>query len=134
MKKKQDMTVEELQEALAIVRERKAEEGDEPEDDDELVEEEEQPYSRSPVVRLFRSLPPGLYMSSREVADELGVSSSLIRKMARREELNAPTTCIVSGKFRAYLYTKEDVDEIRQYLEGKQVKVAKYDKKEDSAR
>lgn len=80
--------------------------------------------TRSPVIRFLHMLPPGLYKTSQEVADELNVSSSLIRKIARSGVLDdVPSTKVVSGNFKAYLYTKEDVEALKEYLSNRTLRV-----------
>lgn len=68
----------------------------------------------SPVTLFVRSL--GDYYTSKEVAEKLGVSVSLVRKMAREGATDAPSYVAEMGHTTMSLYTPEDIDTLRKHL------------------
>lgn len=54
--------------------------------------------------------------SQAQVARELGVSIVTVRKLMTVPELNAPSYIADWGKRQIYIYTPEDVAELRAYL------------------
>lgn len=61
----------------------------------------------------------GTYYKLTETADILGVSVSTLRRLLKNEQLNAPSKEMRYGAIFVYLYTPEDVDEIRAYIENR---------------
>lgn len=51
-----------------------------------------------------------------EVASILGVSESTMRRWLKDDSLNAPTYQITHGEMTTYVYTDEDVEELRAHL------------------
>lgn len=86
----------------------------------------------SPAKAFIQSLD-GEYLSVADVADELEVSAALIRKLSRRKTIKAPSfTAPFAGK-QMGLYTSEDVDELRQYIDDNwnEVQITPNDKGDD---
>lgn len=75
------------------------------EDDDKRV---------SPVTLFVRSL--GDYYTSKEVAEKLNVSVSLVRKLAREGATSAPSYVAEMGHTTMSLYTPEDIETLRKHL------------------
>lgn len=73
--------------------------------------------SLNPVARWVRSLPQECYLAT-EVADALGVVVGTIRRLGREhpQELG-PSYRGYKGEQPVYLYTPEDVERLRVYLE-----------------
>jgi hypothetical protein len=69
----------------------------------------------SPVVDYVRSL--GDYKVTSEVAEELGVSDGLVRKLAKKRVTQAPSKVAPFGDTHVHLYTKADVAALRKYLD-----------------
>lgn len=68
----------------------------------------------APAIAYVRSLGiDGLVAS--QVADEVGCSVQLIRKLQKDPDLNAPSLEVPYGKNKIYIYTRADVEEIRAY-------------------
>jgi hypothetical protein len=78
---------------------------------------------KSPADRLVESLD-GEYFKLTDVAIQLNVSESSLRRLRKREGLRAPSFEIRQGGMHIYLYTPDDVDELRNYY-AKQVPVAR---------
>lgn len=72
----------------------------------------------SPVKKYVRSLGRNFKVVS-EVAEELGVSSSFIRLISDEKRVDVPTYKAQYGKHEIRVYTPDDVEKIRQYLEGR---------------
>ena len=72
----------------------------------------------SPVTTYVRSLEGGPFITAQEVADELKISVQAVRKYAKlpKDILNAPSNYVPFGRLVIYLYTREDVEEIRVFL------------------
>lgn len=60
------------------------------------------------------------YQTTVEVADQLGVSRSLIRKIQRKNPYGVPSMAVMFGRLQVFLYTAEDVEIIRGYLKERQ--------------
>lgn len=73
----------------------------------------------SPVVEYVRSLGSE-YMTTQEVADDLGLSPNTIRKFAKDPDLKAPSYVAPFGKTVVRLYTPEDMAELRRFLAKRQ--------------
>lgn len=69
----------------------------------------------SPVIEYVRSLGDE-YLTTQEVADELGLSPNTIRKFAKDPDLRAPSYVAPFGKTVVRLYTPDDMEELRAYL------------------
>jgi len=72
----------------------------------------------SPAERHVRSLGCDFFMVS-EVAEVLGISPATVRKLIPNDDLDAPSFWVRFGdKAQIYLYTAQDVQELRDYLDG----------------
>lgn len=69
----------------------------------------------SPVIDYVRSL--GNYQVTSEVAEELGVSDGLVRKLAKKRVTQAPSKIAPFGTTHVHLYTPGDVKALRKYLD-----------------
>lgn len=69
----------------------------------------------SPVVDYVRSL--GDFKVTSEVAEELGVSDGLVRKLAKKRVTQAPSKIAPFGETHVHLYTPGDIDALRAYLD-----------------
>jgi len=74
---------------------------------------------RSPVIDYVRSL--GDYRATSEVAEELGISVGLVRKLAKKRVTQAPSKVAPFGDTHVHLYTPDDVEALRTYLESQRV-------------
>lgn len=73
-------------------------------------------YSKgeAPAIAYVRSLGiDGLVAS--QVADEIGCSVQLIRKLQKDPSFKAPSVEVPYGKNKIYVYTPADVEELRSY-------------------
>lgn len=70
---------------------------------------------RSPVIDYIRSL--GDYRSTGEVAKEIGKSQAWVRKAAAKRWTQAPSYVAPFGNTRVNLYTEEDVDALKAYID-----------------
>ena len=70
-----------------------------------------------PSTRFVRSLE-GDYLMVREAAETLGVRHTVLRTLMRQDHNPplAPSFCAFFGKVKIYLYTREDIARIREYL------------------
>ena len=84
----------------------------------------------SPAMAYVRSLGTNAKVAS-EVAEELGVSTNLVRKWVKDPEINAPTYEVPYGKNRIYLFTPEDVDELREHLAAQRSPVVRVRRAEE---
>jgi hypothetical protein len=75
--------------------------------------------SISPVTHYVRSLPGGPYFTAQEVADQVGCSVQAIRKYAKNEVTQAPSFEAPFGKLTIHLYTKEDVQALKDYINAR---------------
>lgn len=73
----------------------------------------------SPVTDYVRSL--GDYRTSAEVAEEIGRSVQWVRKAAEKRLTQAPSYVAPFGTTHVNLYTKEDVDALKQYIRENQM-------------
>lgn len=70
-----------------------------------------------PATAFVRSLD-GTYYMVREAADLLGVNHRLLRKFMDGDDADLkPSFLGYLGKVKIYLYTADDIDKIREYLE-----------------
>lgn len=70
----------------------------------------------SPVTDYIRSL--GDYKSTGEVAEILGKSEGWVRKAAAKRWTQAPSFVAPFGDTHVNLYTDEDVEALREYIEA----------------
>lgn len=70
---------------------------------------------RSPVIDYIRSL--GDYRSTGEVASILGKSEAWVRKAAAKRWTQAPSYVAPFGDTHVNLYTEEDVEALKAYIE-----------------
>lgn len=73
----------------------------------------------SPVIEYVRAL--GDYKVASEVAEELGVSPAFVRKLAKIRATQAPSKVAPFGDTHVFLYTEEDVEALRKYIDSKRV-------------
>lgn len=79
-----------------------------------------------PATRFVRSLP-GDFFLLREAADAIGVSQFVLRKfIADGTEGCTPSKYAMFGKVKIYLYTRDDIETIRQHLSARH-RVFKHD-------
>lgn len=71
---------------------------------------------KSPVSDYIRSL--GDYYSTKEVAEKLGRSEGWVRKAANRRWTQAPSYVAPFGDTHVNLYTPEDIQALREYIES----------------
>lgn len=69
----------------------------------------------SPVIDYVRSL--GDYMSTGEVAKELGMSDEWVRKAARNRWTQAPSYVAPFGDTHINLFTDDDVRALKEYID-----------------
>jgi len=71
----------------------------------------------SPADRLVSDLD-GTYYKLTEAAEIVGVSPTTLRRLIRRKNtgLAAPSYQIRQGAMKVYLYNKDDIAELREYL------------------
>lgn len=76
--------------------------------------------TRKSGVRSIIAQVDGDYYTTSEVAKELGVSVGTIRRWYRATELGlkAPSKKITRGKLTIYLYTEDDLEELRLFMNG----------------
>jgi hypothetical protein len=70
----------------------------------------------APAIAYVRSLGIDAQVSS-QVAEELGVSVQLVRKLRTSGDFKAPSLEVPFGKNKIFLYTPEDVEELRAYVQ-----------------
>lgn len=69
----------------------------------------------APAMAYVRSLGMDAKVAS-EVATELGVSTNLVRKWINDPTINAPSYEVPYGKNKIYLFTSEDIQELRDHI------------------
>lgn len=69
----------------------------------------------SPAARLVTSLDGDYYMIS-EVAKILGKSTQTIRRTMYENRVKAPSKQVRQGGMTVYLYSSEDIEELRGYF------------------
>lgn len=72
------------------------------------------PTKLSPADRLVSELD-GEYYKLSEAADLIGVSASTLRRLLKSDKVKAPTYQIKRGEMTVYVYTPDDIAEIKQY-------------------
>lgn len=68
----------------------------------------------SPAARLVSALDGQYYLLS-EVAEILGKSQMTIRRAMYNKRVKAPSLELNQGKMKIYLYTTDDIQELRDY-------------------
>ena len=71
---------------------------------------------KSPADRLIAKLEGGPYYKLTEVAEKLSCSVSTLRRLVDSPDLKAPSYETKTGQMKLYLYTEEDVEELRKHL------------------
>lgn len=71
----------------------------------------------SPVDRQLAQLP-GDYTKLTDAAAQLGCSVSTLRRLLWNQDLRAPSYEMLMGRSIVYLYTPEDITELRAYLDA----------------
>ena len=69
----------------------------------------------SPAQRIIEALD-GDFKTMREVAEEVGVHIETLRRLCRTPRVNAPSKATKQGKLVIYLFTPEDVEEVKAYF------------------
>lgn len=69
----------------------------------------------SPAQRIIDSLD-GDYLTMRQTAELCGVHIETMRRLCRTPRVNAPSKATKSGKLVIYLFTPEDVEEVKAYF------------------
>ena len=75
----------------------------------------------SPAKRIIDALPEE-YMTMRQTAEEIGVHIETLRRLCRTDRVKAPTKATRQGLLVIYLFTPEDVEEVRNYFHGRDQK------------
>lgn len=73
----------------------------------------------SPAQRIIESLD-GDFKTMRQVAEEVGVHVETLRRLCRTPRVKAPSKATKSGKLVIYLFTPEDVEEVREYFDNRE--------------
>ena len=76
-----------------------------------VFEKTKQPSSADHIMAKL----PGTYYRLTEVAEILGLSVRTLRRLIPKGHTKAPSKQITVGGMKMYLYTPEDVQEIRDY-------------------
>jgi hypothetical protein len=76
---------------------------------------------RGNPVRKFVERLDGDFYITQDAAEMLGVSVQTLRKYRKDGITTAPSKWIPYGKTRVFLYTKEDVETLRQYLDRRSI-------------
>ena len=69
----------------------------------------------SPAARLVSSLDGQYYLLS-EVADILNKDQMTIRRAMYKGRVKAPSLEVWEGKMKVYVYTADDIQELREYF------------------
>lgn len=72
----------------------------------------------SPAEQFVRNLDGEYYLLS-EAAEILGVAKNTLRRLIVTDKVKAPSYIDSLGKMKFYIFSKEDIEEVRQYYEGK---------------
>lgn len=75
----------------------------------------------SPAARLVSGLD-GQYYLVTEVAEMLDKDPMTIRRAMYSKKVSAPSFEVKQGKMKVYLYTPEDIQELREYFSPKLTK------------
>jgi hypothetical protein len=75
----------------------------------------------SPAARLVSALDGQYYMLS-EVAAILGKDPMTLRRAMYNNRVNAPSYEVREGKMKVYVYTTDDIQELREYFAPKLTK------------
>lgn len=68
----------------------------------------------SPADRLISSLD-GTYYKTSEAAELVEISEITLRRLIHKNRVKAPTHLVRQGKAYYYLFTPEDIEELRDY-------------------
>lgn len=72
----------------------------------------------SPAQRIINALE-GEYLTMRQVSELCDVHIETLRRLCRTEKVNAPSRATRRGKLVIYLFTPEDVEEVKAYFENR---------------
>lgn len=72
----------------------------------------------SPADKLISKLD-GTYYKMSEVSEILGISTRVLRRLLKDPTLSAPSLVYRKGKLFIYLYTPEDVEDLRRRFASK---------------
>jgi hypothetical protein len=70
---------------------------------------------KSPADQLLDDLE-GDFSKLTDVAREVGVHPETLRRLCRTDKVNAPSHAVQQGGMTMYLFTPEDVDELKSYF------------------
>jgi hypothetical protein len=73
----------------------------------------------SPAQRIIDALP-GKFYTMRQTAEMCGVHIETLRRLCRTDRVTAPSKATKSGKMVIYLFTPEDVEEVKDYFNGRE--------------
>lgn len=80
------------------------------------------PSRLSPADRLVSELDGEFYKLS-EVAEIVGVSQMTLRRLLHNDKIDAPSYQIKRGKMTIYVYTPEDIQEIKRYYQSSRLPI-----------
>lgn len=72
----------------------------------------------SPAQRVIDKLD-GEYYTMRQTAQMCGVHIETLRRLCRTDRVGAPTKATKAGKMVIYLFTPDDVQEVKDYFNGR---------------
>lgn len=78
----------------------------------------EQPNTVTPAERFLADMPDTYYRLS-EAAELCSVHPNTLRRLLKNPKIKAPSKQMTHGGFRMYLYTLEDIEELREYFKEK---------------
>ncbi len=88
------------------------------------IEDAQPPKRKSPAQVIIDSLSPD-YLVMKSVAERYGVNVETIRRLCKAKDANgnprvkAPSEAVQQGKLVIYLFNKEDVAELDEYMVNK---------------
>src|SRR3954468_19899684 len=72
----------------------------------------------SPAQRIIDSLE-GEFYTMRQTAEMCGVHIETLRRLCRTPRVKAPKYATKAGKMVIYLFTPEDIEEVKEYFNGR---------------
>lgn len=75
----------------------------------------------SPATRILNELD-GEWYTMGQTAEKIGVHIETLRRLCRTDRVKAPSNAVQQGQLVIYLFTPEDVEEVRQYFNGRDEK------------
>lgn len=71
----------------------------------------------SPATRMIDALD-GEYYTMRDVSLMMNCHIETLRRLCKTDKVNAPSKATKQGQLLIYLFTPEDVEEVRDYFNG----------------